>query len=424
MVVREYVECPTCGRLYQIKIQVDQCIHYYEWPISFECQDCGEILDYGFSPKGLRPKESDYQPNPTAPPITTLGYSSSLPITGVLYLKDLDYMQSMALFSPFMSLTSQGHFTIAEIESFEAFLDVLYKNVIPYRGLFNSLLPIFLKGNVNAFSKKLSSLFDLKNYKPLNNSREMCKTIFELVTTSYFNLIPSRYEEHYYRKYIKPLLDYLEKAPDVDVRLIKDKLDESGKISVWYKTRALPYIAKMLLDVHKFIPVIIFLSVGENDIKKRGDLKIVTISFDDVVEKYEKGYEVFASGLKVFVGLSNIMENGDIDTFTNPGLGGITGITSFTSLSVGKMLEHVNNNVTIVDYLDGAMNNKVRNASSHDSMTYDSSTQEVHCYYNPSDYTNEYVTTLLDICRLCYVQMLHIIEATLLARKIVERVSS
>ena len=421
MVQRWYVECPTCGKLYQIKIQVDRNIGIFEWPISFECQDCGEILEYTYSPKGFRPKESSFQPSPSDPPITTIGYSSSLPITDDLYLKDLDYLQSMALSSPYILLSSHGHFTLEEIADFDAFLQRMQENLLNYRGVLKALLPMLNKGNINAFSKKMAIYFGYKNYKPLNSTQEVFDTYFELLEKSYYNLIPPRYEADYYNKYVKPLQGYLDKAPANDVKQIKDKLDESGKISIWYKEKALPYIAKMVDEIQKFISAIIYSSASVSNIKSRGDLKVLTISFDDAVDKYEEGYEIFSNGLKILAGLNNIVENGNIDTFTNPKLGGNVGITEFASLSVGKMVEHIENYATIASYLNGAMNNKVRNASTHNNITYDPNTQKVLCYYNPADLSKVFNTTLMEICWLCYLQLLHIIDATLLARKIVEK---
>ena len=421
MVQRWYVECPTCGKIYQIKIQVDRNIGIYEWPISFECQNCGEILEYTYSPKGFRPKAKSFEPSPSDPPITTIGYSSSLPITDDLYLKDLDYLQSMALSSPFINLSSHGPFAMEEISAFDGFLQRMQDNLLPYKGVLKALLPILKKGNVKAFSKKLADFFGKKNYKDLSSTQEVYDTYFELLEKSYHNMIPPRYEEDYFQKYVKPLRDYLDKVTANDVKQIKDKLDESGKISIWYKEKALPYIAQMADEIQKFISSIIYASAGVGNVKSRGDLKVVTISFDDAVDKYEEGYEIFANGLKIIAGLNNIVENGNINTFTNPKLGGAIGITEFASLSVGKMVEHLENYTTMADYLNGAMNNKIRNASTHNSITYDPITQEVLCYYNPADQSKVYNTTLMEICWLCYLQLLHIIDATLLARKIVEK---
>ena len=200
MVQRWYVECPICGKLYQIKMQIDQNIGIYEWPINFECLECGENLDYTFSKKGLRPKKSDFQPSPSDAPITTIGYSSSLPISDELYMKDLDYVQSMALSSPYMNLTYSGGFIIEEVHQFDLFLQRMQENLLPYKGVLLSLLPIFKKGNVDAFSKKMALLFDMKRYKPLTSSKGMYDTYFELIEKSYHNLITPYYYEHYFKR--------------------------------------------------------------------------------------------------------------------------------------------------------------------------------------------------------------------------------
>ena len=140
---------------------------------------------------------------------------------------------------------------------------------------------------------------------------------------------------------------------------------------------------------------------------------------------YSKGFETYTHALKIMVGLNNIVENGCIDTFTNPNVGGVDTIDKFARLSGGKMLEHVEDYTTIYNYLDGAMNNKVRNAVSHGEggMEYVALTQEVKCYYDDSDRSKHYDTSLIAICKMCYVQLLHIMEVTLLARKIVEKVN-
>lgn len=421
MVQRWYVKCPTCGKLYQIKIQVDSNLGIFEWPISFECLNCGEILEYTYSSKGLRPKEYSFRPSPSDPPITTIGYSSSLPITDDLYLKDLDYGESIALFSPFINLSSHGHFTLDELSAFDSFLRKMQVSLLPYKGVLKALLPIMKKGNVKAFSKKMDDFFGHNNNKALFTAQDVHDTYFELLEKNYNNLIPPRFEEYYYKIYIKPLHVYLDKASAIDVKQVKDKLDESGKISIWYKEKALPYIAQMVNEIQKFISSMIYSSAGVKDVKRRGDLKVVTISFDDAVDKYEEGYEIFSNGLKIIVGLNNIVENGNINTFTNPKLCGNVGITEFASLSVGKMVEHIENYTTVANYLNGAMNNKIRNASIHHNISYDPSTQEVLCYYNPADLSKVYNTTLMEICWLSYLQLLHIMDATLLARKIVEK---
>lgn len=43
----------------------------------------------------------------------------------------------------------------------------MQNGLLPYKGALNSLLPILKKGNAEAFSQKMATLFDVKKYKPL-----------------------------------------------------------------------------------------------------------------------------------------------------------------------------------------------------------------------------------------------------------------
>lgn len=97
-----------------------------------------------------------------------------------------------------------------------------------------------------------------------------------------------------------------------EVRNIKVKLDASGLISKWYKDEVLPFLAKSIDNIQKILPVMIYASAGIKDVTENGDLKIVTIGCDDVMDLYKEGYEVFAHSLKILVGLNNLQENGDI----------------------------------------------------------------------------------------------------------------
>lgn len=421
MVQRGYVECPTCGKLYQLKIQLDQNIGIYDWPISFECKECGDILRFTYSTKGFFPKQSDYKPAPDDEPVTTIGYSSSLPVTDDVYMKELNYAESIVKFSLFMNL-QYGHFTLEELHEFDKFLIQMQSNLLPFKGVFQALFPILKKGNVKAFSKKAATFFDVKDYKEIGTAQEMFDYYFELLEKTYINLCPQRYTDNYHNRFIVPLGNLINKASKAEVTSLKDKLDESGKISLWYKGEALPYLARMINDVHKLIPAMIYSSVGENNPEHRGDLMIVTLSCKEATDYYKDGYEVFAKGLKILVGLNNIVENGSIDTFVNPQLHSLAGITDFAKLKSGLMINQLSDYSTITNYLNGAMNNRVRNAASHDGIEYDASNQQAHCHFDATDKTKVFETNLISISRMCYLQLLHIMEATMLARKIVEKV--
>ena len=423
MVQRIYVECPSCGKIYQLKFQIDQNVKIYEWPISFECVDCGDNLTYKYGPKSFFSKKLMYTPSPQDPPITTIGYSSSLPITDDLYMKDLDYEQSMILFSPFMNLSFQIPFiSPEEIQKYEIFLKRMQRELLPYRGALSALLPILKKGNVVAFNKKMSVLLDIKDNRPLGCRKEIYDFYFELLKGVYLNLAPQRYLDDCHARFIKPLEDLINKLTIDEVRNTKDKLDASGLISKWYKDEALPFVAKSIGNIQKILPTTIYASAGINDVVGNGDMKIVTIGCDDAMDMYKEGYEVFAHGLKILIGLNNLQENSNIDIFTNSRVSDVDSITKFAGKTAGKMIEVLEGNGAFMDYLDGSMNNKIRNAASHGGgIDYNPTTQHLKCYYDATDDSKVYETTLMSVCRRCHVLILHLIETTLLARQIVEK---
>ena len=418
MVQRIYVKCPSCRKIYQLKLQIDQNIKIYEWPISFECVDCGDNLTYKLGNSGLFPKEFMHIPSPQDPPITTIGYSSSLPIVKELYMKDLDYELSIGYFSPFMNLSFI--FSLEEVHRYDEFLTRMQHGLLPYKGVLNVLLPMLKKGNVKAFSNKMATLF--KKYKPLGSAQEMYDSYFELLKGVYLNIAPQRYLDDCHARFIKPLEDLINKLTVDEVRELKAKLDASGLISKWYKDEALPFVAKTIDNIQKILPAIIYASAGIKDVAGNGDLKIVTIGCDDAMGMYKEGYEVFAHGLKILVGLNNLRENSNIDVFTNSGLSDVDTITKFAGKTAGKMIEVLEGNGAFMDYLDGSMNNKIRNAASHSGgINYDPTTQHIECYYDAKDDSKVYETTLMSVCRLCHVLILHQIETTLLARQIVKK---
>ena len=309
-----------------------------------------------------------------------------------------------------------------EIQKYEMFLKRMQRELLPYRGMLSALLPILKKGNVMAFSKKMSVLFNIKKDRPLGCVQEIYDSYFELLKGVYLNIAPQRYLDDYYARFIKPLEDLINKLTVDEVRDIKIKLDASGLLSKWYKDEALPFVAKSIDNIQKILPATIYASAGIKDVVGNGDLKIATIGCDDAMDMYKEGYEVFAHGLKILVGLNNLRENSNIDVFTNSGLSDVDTITKFAQKAAGKMIEVLEGNGAFMDYMDGSMNNKIRNAASHSGgVDYNPITQHIECHYDAKDDNKVYETTLMSVCRFCHVLILHLIETTLLARQIVEK---
>lgn len=426
MVSRYYFKCPSCGKIYQLKIQLDKNIYIYDWPIVVECMECGDVIQFFINKNGVQQinKSSlSEEQIKSADKTTVIGYSSSLPIAGCLYMKDMSEIESTMFFSPFM-IVQMGHFSQEELAQYNDYLDVVQKNFLPYRSSVKCLLPILNKGNIDAYSKKMAVLFDMKDYQPIGSHKIMHDSFWELIEKSYCNLTYGSYNSNVSDVYYKLLTDYIQSSSKDEIIALKNNLDDSGLISKWYKDEALPYISDFLSSVQKFFPSFIYSFLGVTDVRSRGDLKIVTISCDDAVEYYSKGYEIFVHGLKIIVGFTNLIENGNVDSFVNPEMAGVTSITQFARLSGGLMEDKLSDYKTVHDYVCTTMNRKVRNAADHSGVEYNSETQIAVFHYDPKDDSKFIEMPLIELCHITFCQFLHITEMAMLGRKIVEKIQS
>ena len=83
------------------------------------------------------------------------------------------------------------------------------------------------------------------------------------------------------------------------------------------------------------------------------------------------------------------------------------------------MADKIEDNIPLRRYLNGSMQHKVRNANEHNGIDYDSKTQHIICHYDFKDENKIFELDLIELCHMNYIQLLHIMEITLLARKIV-----
>ena len=165
----------------------------------------------------------------------------------------------------------------------------------------------------------------------------------------------------------------------------------------------------------------IYSVVGENNINNRGPLKIVTISHADAVTFYKSGYEVFVHGLSYIVGICNLMDSNSIDVFCNNGASGVNSLADFSKLPGGLMADKLSDRHNVMGWIGNTMNNKIRNAASHDGIEYISETQEIKCHYDPKDKSKVYKLPLIELAEMVYMQLLHIMELAILSYTIVSR---
>ena len=397
---------------------MDQNINLFDWPLVIECKECGDIIKGVYSRKGLSIKQLPYEQFSDHSIVTTMvGYSSSLPVVDSIYMKDGDGLDSMVLFSPYMNLLRI--FTNEELAKFNAFLVDLQKEVLPYKEGMLGLLPMIKKKSIKAYCNKFTTLFDKKI--ELENMGDVYAHYMRILYKNYLCLRTIHYSMNEYRQCIDPLFKFMDQT---NVNNLKLSLNTAGVMSEWYKNKAFPYIAKTVNHIEKLIPSMIYSVVGENSIYDRGILNITTISHEDAMELYKDGYEVFVHGLPYIAGTRNIMDGGNVDKFSYKSASGIKTLADFAKLPGGLMEDKLSDCQDIMKWIGNTMNNKVRNAASHDGIEYDSETQTLSCHYDPADKDKVYKLQLIELCDMVYMQLLHIMEITIFAYTIVTRTNT
>ena len=402
-------------------MQFDTSLHVFDWPVRIECIECGDAIKLSFTSEGLIPQIYNVQkPQDRSVLTTVVGYSAALPITSNLYMQECDAIMSMLNFSPYMNLLRES-FSSHETKEFETFCHRLNENLLPYRSSMKELLPILKKGNVKAFSRKMATIFEVEKYQELD-SYEFCRDAFnKLIHRSYQNLCTIKYNSQVVVPYVNRLFHLVSEKNINELDTIKMELDKCTCLSDWLDNEAYPYVAEMLSDIQEFIPAMIYASVDNTGTANRGNLNIVTITHDNAVKYYTKGYEVLVHGLPLIVGLTNLLENGNIHKFVNLKMNGITDLKAFSSLSGGLMEEKLQDYNSVDNYLFGSMEHKLRNAGIHNGVKYEALTQNIECHYDLQNENKIYNTRLIEVCYKSYIQLLHILEITLLTYLIVKK---
>lgn len=418
MTQRFYIKCPSCGHIYQIKMQMDQNVLLFDWPIVIECKECGDIIRGVYNRNGLSIEQLPHEQFTDHSIVTTMvGYSSSLPVVDSIYMKDGDGLDSMVLFSPYMNLLRI--FTNEELAKFNVFLVDLQKEVLPYKEGMLGLLPMIKKKSIKAYCNKFTTLFGKKI--ELGNMGDVDAHYMRILYKNYLCLRTIHYSMNEYRQCIDPLFKFMDQT---NVNNLNLSLNTAGVMSEWYKNKAFPYIAKTVNHIEKLIPSMIYSVVGENSIYDRGILNITTISHEDAMELYKDGYEVFVHGLPYIAGTRNIMDGGNVDKFSYKSASGIKTLADFAKLPGGLMEDKLSDCQDIMKWIGNTMNNKVRNAASHDGIEYDSEAQTLSCHYDPADKDKVYKLQLIELCDMVYMQLLHIMEITIFAYTIVTRTNA
>ena len=165
-----------------------------------------------------------------------------------------------------------------------------------------------------------------------------------------------------------------------------------------YLYRIPKFIVDYIKCVGQLIPVYDNYSTFDSlDFNENG---ISTISVDDLVVVYKKGYELLCDSIDLVVALSNINSHGTYDNF---GYGKVNFDKKLNGYgSKFKKYEEVTaNGSDLFDGMRGKLNNVIRNAEGHNSVRIDGLNQEITFINKHQGATNIYKTSFLEFGKMC-----------------------
>lgn len=401
--------CDMCDTIINLKIQADNSLFHYDYPISVICPECGNQLNLIYKKDGIFPK--DYREKHDVKTDYDLYYSASLPIMEDLHLKP---SKEIGL-TPFLSLLPL--YDNRKVVAQNALEDRFLEYVFPYRNVFQELLPIYRKGNVSAYSKKLVKVFNIgKRYTPINDIKVCRENLFELLENTYNNFATDEYIKQIANPFFLGTLDVnhlddLKKAYTTTANVFK--------YNQWQKT-AFHFIGKMVAKIEKYMPSLFYCTVGDFNERHFPITNTYTIGVDEVISDYDESFNLIKELLTLIVALSNFRITGDINVFPNKdgGMKGIEGMNDFHILTEGLKMDKIQDYPEVKNYLCGGYNNKIRNGIGHQRWTVVDGTQLIQFRYKPNNDNESYDIQLIDLSFLVVINLLHIMEFVSLIEKL------
>ena len=147
MTIAKEIKCDACGGVYHLKLQMDDTIMLFDWPITVECASCGNVMDFKFSRlDGFKRLHDggwlDYTEGDSLQlrmsPGFLMGYSPTLPIVPSVF--HVRVPSGIGFFSPFMNFSSEtgiDDFSVADCNRKSI---GIIRDVLPSRGILKSLV--------------------------------------------------------------------------------------------------------------------------------------------------------------------------------------------------------------------------------------------------------------------------------------------
>lgn len=416
MTIAKEIQCDACGGIYHLKFQADETIEF-EWPISVECAICGNAmsftLDKNYNFRTLHNGRWLAVDEQNAKVLYSekgyiMGYSPTLPIVPSLF--HVEVPSGRGPYSPFIMFPIETGLEWEKIKGCNTKSICIIQNILPYKSafleLFNILYHTPLK--VDAFARKVAKVFDLNADVKTTLDENSCFDFYdELQQTMFRNLIvgghPNPIEDDFCREAYQ-FIDNLEidKVQGM-VGALKGLLDIDRELFNSYN-----HIANIVNVLDKLLQGVFASEIDRVGLIIRCQrLHIVTISHNELLQLYAKGYEIICKFLPLLTGINNCMKRAGFDDF---GDGYGYKVFKMYSLSNGKMIELLSRMEPFSNILPNILHTHWRNANEHVDVDYDPGTQVCSFKYDASRPTCTEEVALIEVAKAVYRQLVFLIE--------------
>ena len=413
MTISANIKCDTCERVFTLKTQADESINIYDWPIELVCPACNNPIHLLFNRHdGITPAKLKCDAEGE---VTHVGYSATLPVIDESY-----YKIAPTSFSPFYSSFMNLYMILGQenLNKHKFEIDKLLEGIIPYRQLLKETLPLMQKeNNTKAFLTKVANFFNEEHYT-IDETKESRTAYNEFVECVYNGLCTPEYISQRC-SYYNELLTFVNGADSSKLRNVITISEGFYNIDDWLLLQAYPHIAEMTAHLEKYLPAIFYSSIGSFAIPHYDKWNILTIDHEQAAKDYADGFEILNKILPFMVALHNMMRNNDCTHFKENGLAEHhDAMAHFNGTFGAQRKNEIETYPTLKEYFEYVFENKIRNGNGHRGIQYDVHTQTISFHHNANNPEAIHKERLIDVCLRVYLQMMRIIEITLILNEI------
>lgn len=408
MVNNSYYKCNFCGCTLRFRYQVG----FFDIPVSVYCPECNchihGLIDLGNDPQDIKEhmigaseiknKEADYIVELSTEFITNKCKRSSEgddpQFSMFLRSHPLDKERTERR-ARLLQLVGETYFYINTIENL-------------YNLLENERIDLIRRYFLESENDIVKSFKEHVDYSKVVNKLDASLAIKHFVNSLLQPVMPEGAFNNIYTIMNEKVRQIIQKRPHAFKEFLIMQLDNEDFEAYLYR---LPkFIVDYLKCVGQLIPIYDNYSNFDSlDLNISG---ISTMSIDDLVVIYKKGYELLCDSIDLVVALNNIYSHGTYDNFGYGKIDFNKKLNGYSSKFI-KYEEVTNNDSIIFDGLRNKLNNIIRNAEGHNSIRINGLKQEIVFTNKHKGSTNTYTTSFLEFGKTCvdlFVAILYIWE--------------